>query len=164
MGRGVIVALLLSSLAVNVFLGGFVAGRILGASPDETADAPPVPGRGAFPRDPSRLSPEARAAFRASFEANRADLRSGRRGVLAARRELAETLSADEWDRAAVEAAMEKVRIAREAQSSAQNRMLIDAFEKLSVEERKAFVAAQSERQTVSRRFLRSGRGQSGEE
>ncbi len=165
MGRGLIVALLLASLAANVFLGGFVAGRLLGASqieearPDEIAGPPPRGGRGGpFPGDPSKLPPEVREVFRDAFIVNRAGLRSNRRAVLDARRDLAEILSADEWDRAAVEAAMARVRAAHDAEAAGQSKLMIDALEKLSVEERKALIASQFSEEPRRRRPFRRER------
>ena len=137
-----LMAALAASLAANVFLGGFVAGRLVGR------DGPPLPddrgSRHAFGmfRDIEGLSEEDRAAFRSVFERQRADMRDEWRAIGGARGAFNDALAAEPWDRAAAEQALEGVIEARGAQEAAFGAMMIDAFEDLSPEGRKALIKA----------------------
>ena len=137
-----LMAALAVSLAANVFLGGFVAGRLVGR------DGPPPlderSGRHAFGmfRDIEGLSEEDRAAFRSAFERKRDDMRGEWRAIGGARSAFSEALSADPWDRAAAELALQKVIEARGAQEAAFGAMMIDVFEDLSPEGRRALIKA----------------------
>ena len=154
MGRGLI-ALLVLSLAANVFLGGFVAGRFLGKPPHETAA--PIGEHG--PRGGGRgerfahLSPEAREAMREIFQARRDLFREHRMERRELQRALHEAMIAEPWNREAVELAMAALREKGSEHHEAQNKVLLDALENLSLEDRKALADMQNKR-----RHKRGGR------
>jgi uncharacterized membrane protein len=141
MGRGLTVLLILS-LAANVFLGGFVAGRFVGGPPHHP-HLMPMPGdlsaRGAF-RDLEALTPEERDAFRAVFKQKRGEFRKTMHDVFTLRTAFGEALAADPWDRARVEKALADLTAAEGARQTAVSMLLIDAFETLPAEKRKALV------------------------
>ena len=151
MGRG-IAALLIVSLAVNVFLGGFVVGRIVAeGSSTELSEAsvsgPPGPPRDRGFGDPmlrnmSVLSPEAQASFRSAFRGNRRELMGRRRMRGELRRNLADIIAADEWNREKAEAAFLALNEAESEHKAVQFKLLLDALSSLSAEDRKALVEA----------------------
>jgi len=164
MNKG-LMALLALSLAANVFLGGFVAGRMVGGPPHERGM-----GRGAeFVREMSwrirgdfeELSPAARNAFRKVFEDRRDELRGSFRETRRLRRAFSEALSADIWNRTEVEAALAALRAVESAHQATLAASLVDAFEGLSPEDRKALVAAMDRRRPDGRgrRGPRDGNG-----
>ena len=136
MGRGLII-LLLASLAANVFLGGFVAGRYLGKPPHH--GSPPL-------ERMESLSPEARAAVRDVFQSRRDSFREHRLERRELQRALYDAMIAEPFDREKVEAAMAALRQARDNQHQSQNKVLLDALENLSAEDRKALADMQNER------------------
>lgn len=164
MKSGLAVALFVS-LAVNIFLGGFVAGRMLAgphgfmdgpgkfaAFSDHKKDGRKGPGRGAFFDGAlmfpaiEALPPEKRELFKENFEASRDVLRANRTALIEKREAFTEALTAEPWDRAKAEAALVDLRTAADAQEATLSKLLIDVFEKLSPEERKALVTATTER------------------
>ncbi len=141
MNRALIIVLALS-LAANVFLGGFVVGRLAGGHPHiRFGHAPHAAGPMMFP-DLDVLSPEGREAFRDVFAARREALRERHRDLNERRAAFAKTLAADPWDRAKAEAALVELQAAADEQETAFATLIIDAFEKLSAEDRKALVEA----------------------
>ena len=164
MKSGLAVALFVS-LAANIFLGGFVAGRMLAgprgfmdgpgkfvAFADHKKDDRKGPGRGAFFDGAlmfpaiDALPPEKRELFKENFEASRDVLRANRTALVEKREAFTEALTAEPWDRAKAEAALVDLRTAADAQEATLSKLLIDVFEKLSPEERKALVTATTER------------------
>ena len=137
MGRGLTI-LLVISLVVNGFLAATV---IFGAK--HHAHLVPLPGdlsaRGAF-HDLEALTPEERDAFRAVFKQKRGDIRKTVHGVMSLRTAFGEALAADPWDRARVEKALGDLTAAEGARQTAVSMLLIDAFETLPAEKRKALV------------------------
>ena len=158
MGRGVIF-LLLASLAANVFLGGFVMGRFVGKPPAsiEAKSDRKLYGRGSgrFLRHAGSLSPEGRDVFRQAFDAQRSELRELRRSSFQVRRSISEQLGAEEWDRQAVEAAFQSLRDSEAARSGLQHKLLIDAIEQLSPEDRALLIEESNKRR--DRRGPRGG-------
>ena len=102
MGRGIVIALALS-LAANVFLGGFVAGRMAGG-PHHRDGAPAFSMRRDGPDGFSDLTPAARDSLRRAFKARRAASREQFRAARELHEEFVDILSADVYDRAAAEA------------------------------------------------------------
>ncbi|MEM9496269.1 MAG: periplasmic heavy metal sensor [Pseudomonadota bacterium] len=139
MGRGVIIALVVS-LALNVFAVGFLSGRIV----TKPADAPGAsrmagqsrehPGR--FMRYARDLSPEARETFRAALRENLPDMRARHGEVRRLKRAFFETMRADPWDRAAIEAARKELEEAMAVNRALANEAFIESVEVLSPEER----------------------------
>ena len=163
MGRGLVV-LLLISLGANVFLGGFVAGRMLGKPPQERHErhGPRQPGMMFF-EDLEALSPEARDSFKAVFKESRGELRMKFREMRRLRDEFSEALAAEPWDRTRVEAALSELRTVENAHQTELAELLIDAFEGLSPEDRKAMIDAQTVRMEARRERFKSHRGKRGE-
>ena len=165
MGRGLIAVLALS-LAANVFLGGFVVGRLVGAPTQSAEQTGARDGRtyedgvrdkggkvkrklnprGEFGPDAGaalffglrNAPPGVRETFREVFIANAADMRERRREIFEARDGLRDVLTAPDWDRAAAEAAIAKLMAAEQARRDTQNAAVLEAFSKLSDEDRKA--------------------------
>ncbi|MEM9705093.1 MAG: periplasmic heavy metal sensor [Pseudomonadota bacterium] len=166
MGRGLII-LLVVSLSANVFLGGFVAGRYLGASKVEDVGPPDdraprfsrsVMGYARAARD---LSPEAEAAFRDAYREKRGSFRRDRREMRRLRADLNDALRADTFDRDRASKALEAIAELDGQRRLAQQQFLLDAFEALSPQDRKAIIAARnsaSERRLRERRLERKGR------
>ena len=141
MGRtiGVVLAL---SLAANVFLGGFVAGRIAG---------PSLPGferRGAGegPHHGGRhnlddLSPAAREKLKDLFRKNREEFAATFREGRALRDEFIAVLTAETFDRAAAEAAAAKIEAFEGTRRAAMPRLVVEAMDGLPAEDRRALAA-----------------------
>jgi Spy/CpxP family protein refolding chaperone len=158
MNRGLIVLLALS-LAANVFLGGFVAGRFFGGPHHRVLmHGMHDRGPGMF-RDTDVLSEEGQEAFRAVFKEKRDELRPSFRETRRLRDELGAALAADPWDRPRVENAFAALREIEGAHQAAFSQTLIDAFEKLSAADRKALVEAAHKRREDWRERRKRRRG-----
>lgn len=161
MNRGLMI-LLLCSLAANVFLAGFVGGRVLGESPHAKGErrAPP-PGGMIMIRDFGALPPDARESFRVVFRDRKPELRQSYHELRRRREAFAEALAADVWDRARVETALNDLRAVEGAHQTTLAHLIIDAFEGLSADERKAVIEAQAKRRDAwrDRRKIRIRKG-----
>jgi uncharacterized membrane protein len=139
--------ILLISLALNVFLGGFVAGRYLGRPHHGSGFE-----RGFGPRggpgsaDLEALSPEGREVFRAAFHERRTQLDRSRLEARQLRKAFYDTLAADPFDRVRADAALDALAAAESETHVALMRELVSATEKLSPEDRKALAAAREKR------------------
>lgn len=140
MRTGLTIALLIS-LGANMLLGGFIAGRLVGGpGPGGIArEAPPRAGP-IFFRDLDALTPEQRETFRAAFRAHSDEIRAGFRDSRRLRQTLGEALAADPWDRARVEKALADLQAVEGAHEAAVAKAVIDAFETLPAEQRKALI------------------------
>ncbi len=147
MGRIGLIALAVS-LAANVFLGGFVAGRLLGLSDTEKSGELSTTRftKRDVPGDPREMSPAAREAFRKAYLDRRGELAQGRQESRMARRAFLESVSAAEWDRAAVEMALADIMTIERKRETARSALLVDALENMPVEERRAWVARSADR------------------
>lgn len=141
MNRGLTVALLLS-LAVNIFLGGYVAGRFVGGPSGGGFTHPPRDAGMMMSPHLDALSPEGREAFRKVFEARHDALRERHRLLNERRAAFAAALAADPWDRAKAETALADLKAATDEQESAFATLVIDAFENLSAADRRALAEA----------------------
>lgn len=141
MNRGLAIALF-ASLAVNIFLGGFVVGRLAGGPPHSGFGHPRhEAGLMMFP-DLDALSPAGREMFREVFAARHQTLREHHRDLSRRRTAFTAALSADPFDRAKAKAALAELKAATDEQETAFAALIIDAFERLSAEDRKALVEA----------------------
>ncbi|MEQ8176898.1 MAG: periplasmic heavy metal sensor [Amphiplicatus sp.] len=149
MNRGLTILLALS-VAANVFLGGFVAGRLLGGPPHDKLIHTGDGGRAfsfKIAAELDDLSPDAREAFRKVFGESRERLIRNHREAKRLRKALSDALAADPWNRTQAEAALAELRAAESAQQAALATLLIDAFEGLSAEDRKALTSAMDNRE-----------------
>ena len=138
MGKGLTIALL-ASLALNVFLAGIFAGRLL--SPERPAPPPHVEApAGDNPRVMARfardLPPASRRAFRRALRDSMPDLREQQSEFRSLRRTYYEALNAEDWDRETAEAALTAMQQARDERRALIDQAFLDAFETLSPEER----------------------------
>lgn len=157
MGRTVTILLALS-LAANVFLGGFVAGRIAGPNlPGFDRQDGGRPGGGDDRGDPyaefDALPPAAREKLRALFRQNRDSFIATFRDGRALHREFVSVLTADTFDRAAAEAVAAKIEAFDRERRQSTPRLIIEAMDGLSVEDRRALAAI------VERRMMEDMRG-----
>lgn len=168
MGRtiGILLAL---SLAANVFLGGFVAGRIAapnlpGFGPDRGNER--HDGRGGGRHDFDDLSPAAREKFRALFRENRREIAAAFREDRAQLDEFFSVLTAETFDRAAAEAVAAKLDVLEDKRRRAIRRLAIEVMDGLSLEDRRAVADLVKRRMTEDmagageRRRWRGGRGE----
>lgn len=139
MGRGIAVALALS-LAANVFLGGFVAGKIAGG-PRFHHGPPGFDLKRGGHEDFADLPPAARERLKDAFLAHRADGKEMRREARALHEEFVAVLGAEPWDRAAADAVVAKFEAAEIAGRASMARLLVEAADGLSAEDRKALAA-----------------------
>lgn len=152
MGRGLIL-LLVASLGLNIFAGGFYAGRFL-AGDKLTANGQSVVQsergerhkgkRGGGFDDPFRLmryadalAPEQREKFRNEFRAQLPAMREGHRETRGLRRELSALMAADEWDGAAVGAKLGEISAAQRLQREKFNAAFMEAFGVLPAADRR---------------------------
>lgn len=157
MGRGLIIALG-ASLALNVFAGGFIAGRLLGEPPRR------APIETAGPVDPFRLMrhagslpPEAREAFRGSLREARGPMREDFRKMRALREELRAVIRAEEWDEAEARRLFGVIAARQGDQLSRLEDALIEALGSLSAEDRRLLIESAESRE-AERRERRRGR------
>lgn len=169
MGRGLILVLF-ASLAMNVFLGGYVIGGLVGEMREHSAEdlysdlaqegaakgrpiPPPHGARGGGPAMSLRMlahlqevSPEGRDTLRRAFWANRKQIRENHMASRRARRAFIEALTSETWDKGAVEDARIALRAAENTHRDMQDKILFEAFALLPVADRKTVVAAQRAR------------------
>jgi len=169
--RAALFALLALSIAANVFLGGFVAGRVFGgpAHHRPPMGAPLGPqGMGPQGMGPQRpplivaaesLSPEGRKIFRDTFEAQGERLRKDFETSRDLRRAFADAIAAEPFDRAKAEAALVALQASESESHRAAASLVIDAAEKMSPADRAVLVDAyRSYRKAHKRRGGRDGR------
>jgi uncharacterized membrane protein len=104
---------LTASLAVNLFLGGLFVGRWLGPSPVMAERGPrggERPVQAMMNRMAASLEADDRALFEASMERHRPRLMALGNELRESRRRSIETMGAETFDRAALEAAMSELR------------------------------------------------------
>ncbi len=153
MGRTVVILLALS-LAANVFLGGFVAGRVAGPNlpgfghDGATPGGEPRDGHGDRRAEFDALPPAVREKLKEAFRKNRVEFVETFREGRALHEDFVSILTADAFDRAAAEAAAAKIEAFEGERRRSMPRLVIDAMEGLSVEDRRALAAV------VERRFI----------
>lgn len=163
MSRSLIIVLV-ASLALNVFAGGFIVGRVLAPQPEPPVFAEGPAMRGAdnpfrVMRYAEALPRETRMSFREAFRTQLPELRERHREVRRLRVELALLMQADEWDRDAVLAKLEEIDAAQEGQRDAFNAAYVKAFGSLTLEDRRLLIEqAASRRAERRKRFIRDGR------
>jgi uncharacterized membrane protein len=126
------------SLGVNVFLGGFVAGRLLN---NPQGMAPPESFRMREFGGPAADDPVIRDAFRKAFHQRKREFRDHFRESKALRKQFAETLGADDWNRAAAEAAAQRINEHERGRETAMLAVMVDVFDGLPGEKRKLLAA-----------------------
>lgn len=163
MNRSLIIVLI-GSLALNVFAGGFILGRALAPQPEPPilAEGPAMRGLDnpfRFMRSAEVLPVESRMMFREAFRAQLPELRKQHRETRRLRVELALMMQAEEWDSDAVAAKLEELDAAQKRQRDAFKAAYIDAFGSLTAEERRLLIeAAGSRRPERGKRFMRGER------
>ncbi len=147
--RGLTVALGLS-LAANVFLGGFLAGKIAG---QESGREPPrFERRHGGHGDHDDMSPAARDALHRAFQEHRDDNAEVWREMRELHRELIDVITAETFDRAAAETVAAKFEALDASFRSDMARIMIEAAEGLSLEDRKTLA------RHLEKRLKRGGR------
>jgi uncharacterized membrane protein len=131
--KGLVIALGLS-LAANVFFGGFLAGRLAGGGHHRGAPFFDHGAHGEF----GDLTPAAREALRREFEERRESGAEARREVRKAHKELIAALKAETFDRAAADKIADRMEAADASFRSGMARLVIEAAEGLSREDREA--------------------------
>ncbi|GEM_PF-1642587 len=157
MGRGLIIALLVLSVALNVYILGVHSGRLLhGAFPHKPPHHEQT--RFAEPESPFRmlrhaeeLSPDSRDKFRDALRAGLPKVREDHQEKRRLRKELGELLSADQLDRQAIEAKMSEIQALETNQRELLNKAFLDALETLSADERRQLLKASDERRAKRR-------------
>lgn len=134
-----LLSLLALSLAANLVIGGYLLGqRVAGANKDSHG----LLRRGGPAQIEQFLAttnPARRAELSAVQQAHRRALKAGMRKLRQARRELGAALTADNFDRQQVAAAMSAVDSALETSSRLHHERLLPFVEALTPEERRAF-------------------------
>lgn len=161
MGRGLtiaLVALLVASIALNVFTAGFMVERLVGRhhGPPPVEDA----SRGfdspfRLMRHAETLPPESREAFRAAIRERLPELRSDHEEMRRLRRELSALISSETWDREKIAAQMKAIRETQARQREAFDAAFLAAFETLSADDRRALMKAAQERRRRHHRHRR---------
>lgn len=161
MGRGVAIALAVS-LAANVFLGGVIAGRLTGPSlpHGERGEHSFHRGMDAF----KDLPPAARDSLKRAFMQHRAASKADFDQMRTLHNEFVAVLGADVFDRGAAEAIAVQFETLENSRRAGMARLLIDAAEGLSAEDRKALAAHVDRRGGWRGGHHRMRRGQNGDE
>ena len=141
---------LFASLAVNLFLGGVLAGEwVRGKAPSPTAaaldPAPPANGetvvRGIIQRALAAIPAEQRGAVEQRLAGHRLEIQRANRELRAARERVRDFFLADPIDRPALERAYAEQRERNLALQTATQRAVLDAMIDLPLETRRAVVA-----------------------
>lgn len=136
---GLIAALTLS-LAGNLVVAGLILAHR--APPPPFALGSPSAVEGLF----GQLSPEGEATVRETMRAARHDMREQMEALREARRDVRRVMEAENFDRAALAAALEKVRTLGDAVEQRMEAAFVTAAEKLTPEDRKRFRPGKPER------------------
>lgn len=136
MGRGIIIALALS-LAANVFLGGFVFGRMAGV-PHHRGGEHGFSLRHDGHDGLSDLTPAARESLKRAFESRRVASRDDFREARALHEEFVKVLGADVYDREAAQSLAAKFEAAESFGRAGMARLIVEAADGLSPEDRKS--------------------------
>jgi uncharacterized membrane protein len=139
MGKGIAIALALS-LAANVFLGGFVAGRIAGG-PHFSKGSHGMDFRRGGPDDFDDLPPAVRERLKSAFIAQHAESEDARREARELHKDFVNVLRADIWDRAAAEAIAAKFETIERSSRADMTMVLVEAADSMSADDRKALAA-----------------------
>lgn len=155
------VAIILAvSLAANVFLGGFFAGRVVGGqSTAQGVSVSPSPAQFQQPRGPrgapmlgalgvarEDIPVEARQVLRAAMRGQRQERRRDRETEWRLRAELRAVLAQDPFDRAAAEEAMSAIVRHRQNRRVKGNVLLLDFLEALPADARRSILSRSAER------------------
>lgn len=133
--KGLGVALLVS-LAINIALISFMAGRLAGGAP------PRLGAHAAQERFIDRAPPEVRDLLRGKFAERWRDVEPAQREVRRLRTALRDAILAEPFDRKRVEAAYAAFRAADAAIQQIHGSVVIDALAELPLEDRKMLVDA----------------------
>ncbi len=167
MGRGLIIILVVS-LALNVFAAGFFSGRVISKEGPPLRQAQEqrmrIDSPFALMNYAGELPPEIRDDFRGQIRGKLPVLRRQHQDTQKLRRELADLIAADEWDRDAVMAKSEEIKAAQDRQREVFNAAFIDAIETLPAAERKKLIEKAGQNRMGRRRPPRDRRIPPGEE
>ncbi len=126
---------LLSSLALNLFLGGIVVGKYLGQVSDSKFFHPPPMPRG--PRWILESLPEAsREKVSPLIQAHRQQMKPQIRAMRAARREVHQQLTADDFNVEVLSEALAKLEKEKQKGGKMMHQLLIDIASQLNEEDR----------------------------
>lgn len=135
------------SLAANVFLFGFAAGRFVGAGgPDKPKDMAFIGRPGDLLGASIAMSPTAREAVREAARGRFREIRRDRAEGARRRAKVREVLESDPFDRQQAEEALRALSAFAVAREEARLSLMLDVFEKLPVEERRALLEASEQR------------------
>lgn len=137
MGRGIVIALALS-LAANVFLGGFVIGKMAGGPHDRGGSHEFAFRHHDGPEGFLDLTPAARESLKRAFETRRAAATQEFSAARELHEEFVKVLGADVYDRAAAEALAAKFEAAENFGRAGMARLIVEAADGLSTEDRKS--------------------------
>lgn len=114
------------SLLANMFMGGFIAARLSGPGLLASRQGPP----------PSAREDRRERPLRALFDHHRDDFRRTRREVMEARRQVADALVSEPFDRAALATALDALQTATGEAQAVFHKSLLDEVEQLPLAER----------------------------
>lgn len=134
---GLIAALTLS-LAANLVIAGIVVARHFDNPPPPFSFESPSSAEGLF----GEISPEGRAAVRATMRDARRDLKDTYKAMRTLRAEIKTLLYADTLDRAALEAALDKLTALSASVQSRVQHSFVEAVSHMSAEDRRRFTPA----------------------
>jgi len=153
--KAVSIALALS-LAANVFLGGFVAGRMHGGPPPGPQPfGRPAGGEAMMLLRAAAEQPEIREKFERQFSGQRGKMRADFEELSRLRRALGEALAADPFIRADAEAAAAALSAFNAQREQRGAEFLIDVFETLPAQDRRAIVEKRAQHQKRREERLR---------
>ncbi len=134
--------MLWGALMLNLVLVGLIAGLVLGERGGPPAPPPPGPELRMARTAIAEASPEARQAIRRAFVATLREARQARLAHRNAQIALVETLRAEPFDRAALEAAFEDLRQTRMELDRALQTALVEQMSRLEPDQRAALARA----------------------
>ena len=126
---GIVIAVLALSLAANLLIAGFVAARFVGLSEPTAMERIVMLGIKTFP-------PEIRRAILAEALSDRSELRTALSAFREARQKLFQTMRAEPFDPAALDAAFAEVRAQTDTLQNAGQKIIGEAVKAASPEAR----------------------------
>lgn len=135
--QGTLRNILIASLAVNVFLAGFVFARVLGPERGVPSPEPLAINLRGLPQD---IPPQVREGLEQGFKPHRREVERAYRDLIRARIEIGEILNREDFSPEELERALKKVRELQIKIQGPLHQAFVESMKHLNAHERREFV------------------------